>query len=343
MAVAWMYRALFGLACSLPSLCLASWAMAPAANAIVVSDPQAAVTEFIFAAGRGDLKEMEAILRVDPDVINRARVDKDGRKHLTAIHQAASQGRADSIRFLASHAADLNAVDHGTGARPLHNAARTNHGKAIEALLDAGADLNGLSVHPTDRSIGSVIKTWPDDTPLDVAAACGAKDAVAILLQRGAKLDGNPPECPQSALHPAVSCTYGTARKINQMAPGNRDVIDLLVKSGADFSTKNFMGQQPVHKAVEGLCPDTLEYILDKYRDRIDINAEGPSGYRPLAYAVVTAPVRQRKDDRVQVVKLLKKHGADISLACGPATPPLRPLEYAIQHNREEDVLKLLR
>ncbi len=92
------------------------------------------------------------------------------------LHCAASMDRADVIGWLASRGADMNirgGYDDGT---PMHAAAWGNKAGAIGALIDAGAEIDGVS--------GSLHR----NEPIGWAIVGGAVDAVRTLLERGAKV-----------------------------------------------------------------------------------------------------------------------------------------------------------
>ena len=57
----------------------------------------------------------------------------------TAVHSAAWEGRADALRVLAEHGADINSVDQ-YGQTPLHLAALQHKLEAVGVLLHHGAD-----------------------------------------------------------------------------------------------------------------------------------------------------------------------------------------------------------
>ncbi len=280
------------------------------------------------------------LLKNDPEIVSGAVRGKDGSKYDAALHHAARFGRVEAIAFLIKNGADISAVDATSDWLPLQHAARTNQAASIEVLLDSGADVNHLAQHARTHDLSG--RKLPSETALDIAAEHGASDAVAVLLSRGARLDGNSSESPCSALHHAVRSMYRNS-SAGRAADGNRKVIDLLVKGGADLTSRDYLGRQPLHQAVEDLCPETVEYLLERYGDRIDVNVEGQFGYRPLVCAVMSDPVKARSDDRVQVIRILKKFGADITLKSGPSVPNMPPLHYAMERKRDPEVLSLLR
>jgi ankyrin repeat protein len=131
---------------------------------------KASSREACFAAcAAGDISALGRLLDRQPELAN-ARND-DG---ATALHAALAQ--PDAVRLLLERGADPNTRDTGDNALPLHFAAGGAPIGIVQALLDAGSDVQGVG----------------DAHALDVIgwAACFAeprRDVVALLLAHGAK------------------------------------------------------------------------------------------------------------------------------------------------------------
>lgn len=87
------------------------------------------------------------------------------------IHDAALGDSAEVIRELVDHGAQVNARTRDENQTPLHMAAAMGKMKAIEALLELGADLTSKD------SSGS--------SPLEAAERAGLTDVVAFLRRAG--------------------------------------------------------------------------------------------------------------------------------------------------------------
>ena len=94
----------------------------------------------------------------------------------TQLHEAAWQGRAETVQALISAAgADPNSYSiRRYGGTALHKAAHQGHVDTVRALLLAGADPNLRSTH------------WYGGTPLHVATWSGDPETVRTLVAGGA-------------------------------------------------------------------------------------------------------------------------------------------------------------
>jgi ankyrin repeat protein len=86
------------------------------------------------AAMRGDAAAVKGLLQQGADV-NAAQGDG-----MTALHWAARRGDADTVRMLLYAGANWRATTRLGGHTPLLLASQMGHARAIEALLEAGAD-----------------------------------------------------------------------------------------------------------------------------------------------------------------------------------------------------------
>jgi ankyrin len=92
---------------------------------------------------------------------------------VTPLHAAAAAGHAPALRLLLAAAGANPQAENKLGLTPLHLAAGGNHVEAVRLLLDQQP---GLAQQPAGR-YGA----------LHAAAAAGAADALALLLERGAQ------------------------------------------------------------------------------------------------------------------------------------------------------------
>jgi len=109
------------------------------------------------------------------------------------------------------------------------NADQAKQRKAIEKLLEAGAD-----IHETDKN---------GVTPLHHAVRFRSPAAVQTLLEHGARVNQVCKRSGSTALHRAVTTTGApeTAGKQEQA----KEIIQILMQFGADPSIKNKNGRRP--------------------------------------------------------------------------------------------------
>jgi ankyrin repeat protein len=165
--------------------------------------------------------------------------------------------------------ADVNQADlYGT---PLHRAASTGQVAIMVALIDAGADLEPEKAHP-----------------LPAAALANRADAVALLIERGAAIDGRDAAGRTPLM---VACSFGgvqaaaallangaNPRAIGQAwmdSPihyaayaGSVELLKLLVAYGADINARNGNnGATPAHYAAKAGHPEAIAYLAGEGAD----------------------------------------------------------------------------
>jgi ankyrin repeat protein len=146
---------------------------------LAADDPLAvAATDAVQA---GDLEELGRLLSEHPDLAAAHIGDPDGMSR-TLLHAATDwpghyPNNAATVRALLEAGADVNARFTGPHREtPLHWAASSDDVEVLDALLDAGADI---------EADGAVIA---DGTPLTDAVAFGQWGAARRLVERGAHL-----------------------------------------------------------------------------------------------------------------------------------------------------------
>ncbi len=155
------------------------------------------------AAERGDIEMVRSLLKSGADV-NAAQGDG-----MTALHWAALRDDADMAATLVYAGANLEATTRLGGNTPLHLASRQANTIAIEALLEAGSDVNAF----TNTGVRA----------LHLAAAAGDQNAVAVLLFYGAEVDG-------------LDLHSGRTPLMFATANNRLEVIETLLAAAADIS-----------------------------------------------------------------------------------------------------------
>lgn len=94
------------------------------------------------AAKNGNLSVVEAILDVEPQLVNCR--DLDGRQS-TPLHFASGYNHPEVVKLLLEKGADIHAKDKG-GLVPLHNACSYGHYEVAELLIRYGANVNATDL-----------------------------------------------------------------------------------------------------------------------------------------------------------------------------------------------------
>jgi len=237
------------------------------------------------AARRGDVAEvLELLAEGGLDI------DAESRDGTPALHWLVRLGARDAVDRLIAAGADVNAANR-YGLRPLHVAIEAGDAALVRALLEAGAD-----------------PTLPDraqEPPLMLAARVGEPAIAAALLEHGADADAREPRYGQTPLMVAVR-------------EGHLELAELLLESGADVDAQTF-AEEPPRFIPPSESPDGLSKGVGIIR------AGWPEGRgkRFPAGGSKTALLYATRHGRLDIVRTLIAHGADIELADGNGITPL--------------------
>lgn len=132
------------------------------------------------AVQTGDLMALRDLLADDPDLaVIRIGADSPHATSQTLLHVMADwpghcPHGATTVAMLVAAGADVHARSHGPQQTPLHCAASCDDIAVVDALLDAGADIDAPGAGLTDG------------TPLSAAVAFAQWNAAFRLVERGA-------------------------------------------------------------------------------------------------------------------------------------------------------------
>ncbi|XP_061662559.1 ankyrin repeat and SOCS box protein 13a.1 [Syngnathoides biaculeatus] len=209
----------------------------------------------------------------------------------TALHEAASQGRAlQLIRLIESEpSVNIVTVDNIT---PLHEASLQGHPHCVRLLLEAGAQVDVRTIH------GS--------TPLCNACTSGSLECVKLLLRYGAKVNPSLTALTASPLHEA--CIQGNAEIVRLLiasgaqleaydvhfgpplhiacAKAHLDCVRELLLAGADVNSSKFH-ETALHHAARLDTPDVIELLMDFGANAHSVDNQGlkPGDYSAPASA----------------------------------------------------------
>jgi len=258
-----------------------------------------------------------------------------------SLHSAAKAGDVDGIKSLLALEIFIDSRDDDKGETPLMVAAANDKLQAVKYLLEHGADPslqanNGWNVlHFASQggnpeiielilshvpSIDSITKEGV--TPLMVAASNDKLQAVKCLLEHGADPSlqdnngwnvlhfaspgGNPEIIELILSHvPSIDSITKKGSTPLMLAVYNAKLqaVKYLLEHGADPSLQDITGWNVLHYASQGGNPEIIELMLSHVPSIDSIIKEGVT---PLMVAA--------SNDKLQAVKYLLEHGADLSL-----------------------------
>lgn len=200
----------------------------------------------------------------------------------------------------------VDAVYPKTGGTALHEAARLGQVLGAKYLLTSGADVEK--------------RDGQGHTPLLAAAAgvgskCG--DMVRELIAAGARVDTVEDKTRNSPLHVASDL-------------GNNDVVERLLRGGADLAGKNAVGQIPLHLAAGKGHQEVVSQLL---RAGAEPNVQDRIGRTPLYIAAVHG--------KASVIGELARAGADMAAITLGGSAPLTAAAEEGQANVVKALLKL--
>lgn len=120
------------------------------------------------------------------------------------------------------------------------------------------------------------------------------------------------------------------ASKTNLYKTNAVEVIKYLINFGANINAKDHQGKQPIHYASEGGNLVVLEYFINVLK--LNINERDKDGYTPLHYACSGI------NSTVDLVKWFIKNNANLTAKSKNGTTPILQAVY----NQKNDIVKFL-
>lgn len=271
---------------------------------------------------------------------------------LSMLHVASGRGNLELVQFLLEKGANPNKRGvKGNGA--LHIAVESDNGDVVRALLEAGAMMDGENedgLTAMQKAVklgyakavaalgeaGAACGTFPSDTfktfsLLHAAVLNSEPEVVKALVKLGADTEAGMDEMPPLILAVQVSST---------------ETVRALLSCGADFAAINGSGHSAMNDAVGTLHLGAVKALLEAGADP---NQPDGTGSMPLRIAVGSGYLEMictlldagAKIDAVEtsgkltalkwaarlaapeIVQLLLKRGADISLDGGDGMNPM--------------------
>jgi ankyrin repeat protein len=199
----------------------------------------------------GDVALLERLCIEDPALAT-SRIGPRTLLHVATDWPGHFPGVAATVRALVAAGADVNARFDGPAhaETPLHWAASSDDVEALDALLDAGADL---------EADGGVIG---GGTPLADATAFGQWRAARRLVERGARTT------------PFDAAALGLVDRLDEVPPdevnaafwaachgGQRAAAELVLERGAELEWVGWDDLTPLGAALRSEASDVVEWL----------------------------------------------------------------------------------
>ncbi|MEG4107510.1 ankyrin repeat domain-containing protein [Microcoleus sp. S13_C5] len=257
---------------------------------------------------------------------------KDSYGH-TPLHVATASDRIKVAQTLIAKGADVNAK--GTdGYTPLHFAAMLDRIKVAQMLIANGADINAWTGSQYFNKTPLFFARSPEMAKLLIAkgADVNAKNkngmtplhtarskAIAqILLSAGAKINIKEENARNGK---------GTTLLHNAVKIGFKELVQQLIKDGANVAILDWEKRTPLHLAVDRGYQDIAELLI---ANGARVNARNANGQTPLYRAIAIG--------HNEIAALLINNGTDVNNIDGSGTTPL----HKAAHYGNVEILKLL-
>ena len=349
-----------------------------------------------YAAQSGNVEEARRLLQLNPSLIY-----SNDSKHSTVLVCAICNGSGPMLELLLDYKADPNG-EPGYGLPPLHQAAQWGRTAAAAALIKHGANVNATDSFKATPLLYAISHGYPDknldvikllldngadvnakdderNTPLLAAEKRGFKEAINLLLAKGAQIN----ICDAAALgqidrmaamlqaDPSLLRTtvQGLTPLQHAARAGQDETVQLLLAKGAAIEAEH-AGRTALFLAVEHNRPSVvatllahqanpnaregsygwtplhpaaraghLEVVKLLLQAKADVNAADRAGETPLHKALVAGLFVKVTDQQMEIIRLLLANGAAVNATDKHGHTPL----YYAEREHKQAVIELLR
>jgi ankyrin repeat protein len=325
------------------------------ANVNAPDEPQLS-TPLMWASQSGSIETVKTLLAAGAAVDVK---DKAGRTALMwaqVARKASEQFNSEIVNTLIKAGAKVNVTDEN-GNTPLILAAQADLTESVRMLLAAGALVNAKNRwgsnalisafdshyrltdkdthHPAPLTIRALLTAGADiqagnsdgTTPLMLAARTDSLEAVKMLLEAGASIDGRDKKGKTALMYER----YGYMPSV--------ETFKVLVAAKGDLNAVDSGGRTPLMYAAKGGPPEILELLL-KNGAKPSINARDNSGQTALMYAAYYSDFTFPPEDQLRNVKALLEAGADVNIKDNSGNTALG---IAQAYSRNQAVIVLLK
>ena len=234
----------------------------------VQSDDCVELKKLLVEQGHDEIKaNLESIVNVI--VWTKENNLRDG---VSSLHYAAKKGRTKVLKEMirsegvGKYRLDIDLPSSVLGWSPLHYAAYGGHVSVVKLLLKRLANTDA----PSKSS----------QTPLHVSVRAGMKYVTALLVHHGASTNAQDSRG-MTSLHYAVD---KATLDVNQCdVKHTREIVDFLLKKGADTSLSNNDGDTPLHCALKAHAHEHIIKLLASHmRKNNALTKENRFGLSPV-------------------------------------------------------------
>ncbi len=170
-----------------------------------------------------------------------ANINAQDNEGQTPLHYAMRNGRGEMAKLLIDHGAKVPILD-SEKMSPIWYASNLEDADVIQLMLDKGANVHEFS-------------SLTDETLLHTVSLAGNLKVLKVLLANGAQSDTNKLDYKkETPLHKAV-----LSRSKQKL-----EVIDLLLKKGADLALKNRDGKTSYELLLQSKAEPFSDQVLDQ-------------------------------------------------------------------------------
>jgi serine/threonine-protein phosphatase 6 regulatory ankyrin repeat subunit B len=218
------------------------------------------------------------------------------------------------VKYFVDHGADVNAKDHQYKQSPLTKVINEfgrdseKNARIVHYLVQNGADVNEdqytqkLPYHPRPSHLCNLLRFYPD------------LYLVKLFIEKGADVRF------KDQVEGGV-LTYAL------QGNASKEVIEYLIKQGADINVKDIQGCQAIHNLSRASHVEILKLLLDL---GADINAISRYAERPIH--------KTAESGSIEIVKAMIENGANVNVTDDTGRTPLMSLLY---RRPNLDIIKL--
>ena len=263
-------------------------------------------------------KAFQILIEKGADIDHAVWLAEEKRLH-PPVSLAIQYGFTEFVKFLIQKGANLDFRYHGN-INVLHLAAKENRIEIAKLLLE----------QKSVKSKVNMKEKFSGNTPLQLAILAENYEMARLFLEHGVNVNTRSPKNYITALHSAclMNCP--------------QDIIESLVKNGAEVDATDFQGNTPMMNALVKKNIPAVKFLLENGANPNTPSKQCHSKFYPLHMILDQDKfMHQDKLHDFVIFKLLIKHGAKIELRCNQYGD-LTPLQIAARRGKAAETQYLI-